>query len=165
MKRTILHAPCALFIVLLTACNSPESKSDPAVMVKSSTVDMGQVRSEIQALENEWAALMVKKDAAALIELYSDDAQSLRPNAPTLKGKAAIKAFFDSAMAISTVQTFNTFQTQDVYGTPDEVTEVGTVTEKDASGKIISTGKYISVFRKVDGKYKCVREIYNADTK
>jgi ketosteroid isomerase-like protein len=43
------------------------------------------------------------------------------------------------------------------------VTEIGTAISKDASGKVIRTGKYMAVWEKRDGKYICIRDIYNSD--
>ncbi len=34
---------------------------------------------------------------------------------------------------------------------------------KDASGKVIRTGKYMAIWEKRDGKYICIRDIYNDD--
>jgi len=51
----------------------------------------------------------------------------------------------------------------EVYGDGDIVTEIGTGTTKDASGEVVRTGKYFVIWKNVDGKYLCFREIYNSD--
>ena len=51
-----------------------------------------------------------------------------------------------------------------VFGDENTVTEVGKMTRKDASGKVVSTGKYMAVWEKRDGKYLCVRDIGNSDS-
>jgi len=38
-------------------------------------------------------------------------------------------------------------------------------TIKDAAGKVISSGKYMAVWEKRNGKFICVRDIYNDDAK
>jgi len=162
MKKTILMSCLAVFI--LSSCSN--NKDDSSVMVKSETVkaDMSSVKTEIQAIENQWADALNKKDINALMALYADDAASMQDGAPTLRGKAAIKANQEKEFAKPDRYASISFQTEDVFGSADEVTEVGTSTEKDAAGKV-STGKYIAVFKKVDGKYLCIREIYNKDAK
>lgn len=53
----------------------------------------------------------------------------------------------------------------DVFAAGDLVVETGKCTFKDASGAVIRTGKYLSLFEKRDGKYVCIRDIYNDDKK
>lgn len=161
MKKTTILVSCLAFFLLLNSC------ANDAALVKSESAkaDMTQVRTEIQNIENQWADALNKKDINALMALYADDAASMQDGAPTLKGKAAIQAQQEKDFADSSRYASISFQTQDVYGTADEVTEVGTSEEKDAAGKVTGTGKYVAVFQKRDGKYKCVREIYNRDSK
>ena len=164
MKKTTILMSC-LAIVMLIACT--DQKSDESAMVQSGApkIDMSAVKAEIQAIENAWADALNKKDINALMALYADDATSMQDGAPTLKSKAAIQAQQEKDFAAPPRYASISFQTQDVFGTPDEVTEVGTSSEKDASGKETGTGKYMAVFAKKDGKYLCIREIYNKDAK
>ena len=136
-------------------------------MVKSEAVatDMSQVRAAIEKIENDWAAALTKKDIDALMALYADDAITMQNDAPSLKGKAAIREQQQKEFAAPARYASISFQTQDIYGTADEVTEVGTSTEKDATGNVIRTGKYMAVFQKRNGNYLCIREIYNRDAK
>ncbi len=166
MKKSNLLASVAFSLAIL-ACNEPAKTDNDSDMVKSESVvtDMSQVRGTIEKIENDWAAALTKKDIDALMALYADDAITMQNDALSLKGKAAIreqqqKDFKDPARYASI-----SFQTQDVYGTADEVTEVGTSSEKDATGNVIRTGKYMAVFQKRNGNYLCIREIYNRDAK
>lgn len=161
MRKSKTLSGCLALFILLGSCGND------AAMVKSETTksDMAQVRTAIQEIENQWADALNKKDIDALMALYADDAASLQDGAPTLRGKAAIQAQQEKDFAAPPKYASISFQTQDVYGTPDEVTEVGTSSMKDAAGKETGTGKYMAVFRKIDGRYKCIREIYNSDSK
>jgi ketosteroid isomerase-like protein len=167
MKKTTILLYCLALFITMSSCEAPVKKDDATTLVKSETAktDMSQVRSEIQTIENEWADALNKKDINALMSLYSDDAISMQDRAPSLKGKAAIQAQQEKDFAAPSRFASISFQTLDLYGTAEDVTEVGTSEEKDVAGKVTGTGKYIAVFQKKDGKYKCVREIYNRDTK
>ena len=59
----------------------------------------------------------------------------------------------------------NISETTDVFGDENTVTEIGRTIRKDASGKVKSTGKYVSIWKKVDGKFIVVREMWNDDSK
>jgi hypothetical protein len=80
-------------------------------------------------------------------------------------GKAAILADITEGLAKKAVGTTVNYEVQDVFGDENFVTEVGKSTVKDSTGKVISTGKYMAVWEKRDGKYICIRDIYNNDTK
>ncbi|MDQ3843928.1 MAG: nuclear transport factor 2 family protein [Bacteroidota bacterium] len=162
-KSTILFGCLALLI--LFSCET--KKDDSSAMVKSETtsVDMSAVKADIQAIENEWAAAQNAKDITRLMALYADDAVSMPDGEPMLSGKAAIQAKQEKDFTAPAKYASIAFETLDVYGTADEVTEVGKTRYLDAAGKETGAGKYVAVFQKKDGKYKCVREIYNKDSK
>jgi ketosteroid isomerase-like protein len=164
MKQVSLLLSFLALSILCTSCDGT-AKNEEAAMVKSESTeaDMSAVKTEIQSLENAWADAMMKKDVNALVALYSDDAVSMQDGAPTLTGKAAIQAQIEKDFAAPPRFASIAFQTLNVYGRPDEVTEVGTSVEKDESGKVLRSGKYMVVFKKMDGKYKAVSEIYNKD--
>lgn len=167
MKKTTMLTSCLALFILLSSCDSAEKKDESPVVVKSESAktDMATVRTEIEAIEKEWSDAMNKKDVNALMALYTEDATSLQDGGPTLVGKAAMQAQMEKDFAAPARYASISFKTLDIYGSPEEVTEVGTSSEKDAAGKETGTGKYMAIFVKKDGKYKCIREIYNKDSK
>jgi hypothetical protein len=84
---------------------------------------------------------------------------------PTIVGKAAILEDIRSGLAKKAAGTTVAYETLEVYGDENTVSEIGQSTVKDASGKINSTGKHMAVWEKRDGKYICIRDIYNNDVK
>lgn len=164
-----LRAVPMCIALLLTSCSEPQPEpaaTEPAPAVaEPAKPDLAQIRTEIQAIENAWAAAINAKDVNAIMGLYADDAVSLPDDAPMLVGKAAIQKYQDEQRAKSPAGQVVSFETLDVYGDGITVTEVGKETTKDASGKVVHTGKYMAVFEKRDGKYLCIREIYNDDSK
>jgi uncharacterized protein (TIGR02246 family) len=167
MKRTILSAICAATVLLVSSCNNEAKQTTPQAVATTETAkpDLAQIRTEIQAIENEWAAAQNAKDINKLMALYADDAVSMPDGAPTLSGKAAIRAQQEKDFAGAPTYASIAFETQDVYGDGNVVTEVGKTIYKDANGKAIRNGKYMAVFEKRNGKYLCIREIYNKDFK
>jgi len=53
---------------------------------------------------------------------------------------------------------------KDAWGDENSVTEVGVYELNAADGSQIDKGKYISIFKRVDGKLKPVRDIWNSDS-
>lgn len=157
---------CLAFCFIVISCNAPkEDKTAEVAPVEAAATDMVKLKADVQALETAWAAAANAQDTATLLALYADDAKSLVNNKPTVEGKEALLAEiiegFKNRVNGSTVA----YEVMDVYGDENTVTEVGKSTTKDAKGKVTYTGKYMAVWEKRDGKYLCVREIYNDDVK
>ena len=149
-------------------CNSsPDKKTSVEPVVTEEIVvveaDMASIKAEIQALESAWAAADNARDADAIAEFYSDDAISMSNNAPMTKGKASIKKEIEEGQAKRAKGETVSYNTLEVFGDENLVTEIGTGTSKDASGKVIRTGKYMAIWEMRDGKYVCIRDIYNDD--
>jgi uncharacterized protein (TIGR02246 family) len=154
--------------LLSVSCNStPDKKTSVEPVVTEERIidepDMASIKGEIQDLESAWAAADNARDADAIAKFYSDDAISLSNNAPMTKGKSAIQKEIEDGMGKRAEGETVTYNTLEVFGDENLVTEIGTGTSKDASGKVIRTGKYMAIWEKRDGKYICIRDIYNND--
>jgi uncharacterized protein (TIGR02246 family) len=165
LKIATLSLAISFFTI---GCNSqPDKKTEmePALTAEPVVVkaDMASIKAEIQALENDWAAADNARDANAIAAFYSDDAMSMSNNAPMKVGKAAIQKEMEESLAKRAQGETVAYETLEVFGDENTVTEIGTAISKDASGKVIRTGKYIAIWEKRDGKYICIRDIYNTD--
>lgn len=160
---------CIAFSLFSVACSSPapEEAAAPEEMAPSVVAEpnMGAIKAEIQALETAWGAADNAGDVAALLAFYTDDAVSMGSGAPMAVGKAAIQKELEAGMASKPAGSTVSYEVLDVFGDENTVTEVGKTTRTDASGKVISTGKYMAIWEKRDGKYLCVRDISNSDSK
>jgi uncharacterized protein (TIGR02246 family) len=160
---------CITLSLFSVACNPPatEEKAAPEVITApvAATPDMAAIKDEIQGLENAWASADNAGDVAALLAFYADDAVSMGGGSPMAVGKAAIQKEIEASMATRPAGTTVKYEVLDVFGNENTVTEVGKTTRMDASGKVISSGKYMAVWEKRDGKYLCVADISNNDAK
>lgn len=152
VKKTLF----AGILTLIIACNS--KKEEPVV------VDKAQIKKDIQAKENEFAATYnagILKD----IGYYADDAVSYYQNAAPLVGKAAIVDFLVSDISSNTNKI--SFTTGDVFVSDDgkQVLETGVFQVKDSTDAVINKGNYMSFFEKRNGKYVCVRDMSASDMK
>jgi predicted component of type VI protein secretion system len=82
-KTTKLFTVLAFFIFIISACSTKEKEEE--------ALDMEQVKIEIQALEDAYAAGEKAKDAAAVANYYRENAVSYSRNKEPIKGKAAIQ--------------------------------------------------------------------------
>jgi len=161
MKKTtrfsFLFAAFAAIALFATSCK--QSAHD------SAKPDLAQIRTEIQALENAYAAGLNAKNASAVIMYYADDAISMVNNAPIAVGHDAILKMVQDEIASDTTNTTVSFEVVDVFASGDLVVETGKATYTDQTGNVTKTGKYMSLFEKRDGRYVCIRDIYNDDKK
>ncbi len=168
-KNFFKLATLGLAISLFTiGCGSPSDKkndTEPAITADPVEVkaDMTSIKTEIQDLESAWAAADNARDVNAVLAFYSDDAISLSNNAPMAKGKTAIQKEMEVGLAKKAEGETVSYNTIEVFGDESTVTEIGTAISKDASGKVIRSGKYMAIWEKRDGKYICIRDIYNND--
>ena len=170
LKFSKCATACIAFFFLTTGCN--ESTADKTSDAKNNTTqevsakaDPAALKAEIQGLETAWANADNARDVSALAAFYSDDAVSLANNAPMLVGNAAIKKDLETSLAKRPKGVTTSYDVMDVFGGGDYVTEVGKTIRKDSTGKIITTGKYMAIWEKRGGKWVCIRDISNNDTK
>jgi len=141
-----------------------EGKSDTTEMM-ASNADPAQLKNEIQALETAWSDADNARDVNALAAFYSDDAVSMSNEKPMIIGNAAIKKDMEEGLAKRTKGAKVSYEVMDVYGAGNYATEVGKTTRMDSTGKVTSTGKYMAVWEKRNGKWICIRDISNEDAK
>lgn len=144
-----------IVIAGMVACEAPAPKE---------TIDMDEVRSEIQSMEDAYAEAANANDAEAIAAYFADDAVRLPPNQPMIKGKEDIIANLKENVADDDGGTIK-FEIVDLYAAGDYAVEIGSWVSTDTAGTE-TTGKYMSLFEKQeDGQYKCIRDIWNANEK
>jgi uncharacterized protein (TIGR02246 family) len=145
---------CGILSLFVLACNAPAAKS----------VDLEKVKTEIQAMEDAYAAAEKAKDAAAVVAYYSDDAVSYHQNEEPSVGKDAIKARLEKRFASDNTGNTNVYKVVDLFGEGNMLVEIGSYTTYNPSGEEVEKGHYMSYLQKKDGKYVCVRDM-SANTK
>lgn len=143
---------------LLNACNQTTTTGEPVAVLNQDSVKM-----QITALETAYGEASNARDAESVAAYYADDAQSLAADEPTRVGKEAILAGIQKEMASDTTGSTISFEVTGVWACGEYATETGTSTVKDKDGKVITTGKYMTLFEKRNGKYVAIRDIWNRD--
>lgn len=158
MRNKIIKG--ALLVSMLTLLFSCNTKKEEAA---APTVDKEQIKKEIQAKEDEFAATY---NAGELKDIgyYADDATTFFQNRPPLVGKPAIVEFLKSDLKTSSSNKIS-FQTNDVFVSNDgnQVVEVGSYKVVDSTNTTVNSGNYMSLFEKRDGRYVCVRDMSASD--
>jgi len=111
-------------------------------------------------MRDVWQSALDAQDPAGLAAIYAEDGALLPPNSETMSGRAAIEAYWTEFQASGIgIEIKDT----EVYAQGDVGYKVGTFTATDPGGATIDEGKYVEIWRHVDGKWQLHRDIWNSD--
>ena len=143
---------------------SADIKPDSSATVAVKT-DPAKLKAEIQEQESAFAVADNARDGKTIAAFYSEDAVSMGDDQPSSVGREAIQKDVEKYLAKRQKGSTVSYDVQDAYGCDNYATEVGKTTRKDSTGKILSTGKYMAIWEKRNGKWLCIRDISNDDAK
>lgn len=128
------------------------------------TADSADVAA-LQAVTQSWVQAYNAGDADAVSALYADDATLMPPDNSSAVGKAAIRNFFITDIGASqhAGYKFSITGTSGDGVAGDWGWLSGSYTVADAAGHAVDGGKFLSVFKKVDGKWLLLRDTWNSD--
>jgi uncharacterized protein (TIGR02246 family) len=169
MKQLLAPLFLCASLILIMSCNEKKADSTTTATSDTSTVtamkpDNAQLKQEIQAIETAYANAQNSGDINAVAAYYANDAVTMPDGMPMMVGNEAIKKDLEEGAAKNKGTTVS-YEVLDAFGCENYVTEIGKSTRKDSTGNIKSTGKYMAVWEKRDGKWICIRDIGNGDTK
>ena len=162
-KSQLLFSVAAL---LLTACQDGGKPAiDAAEANRTAAVDAGADEQAIRGHVAHWLELVKAKDAAGIANLYAEDGAVMPPNAPIGKGRTAIQQTWASMMETPGFDLNIVPEQVLVASSGDMALDRGTYSLKLAPGgkAQTDTGKYVVVWRKIDGEWKAAADIFNSD--
>ena len=120
--------------------------------------------SKINEVTQTFVKAALTKDWATVAALYVDDAVLNPPNAPAVKGRAAIRAWMEKFPPLTNFKASNV----KVEGHDDLAYVLGTYTmtiaPPGAPGPVNDSGKYVEIRRKQpDGRWLIAVDIFNSD--
>ena len=116
------------------------------------------IRAQIESANAQIASAFKRGDATALANFYTSEAQLLPANSDFVRGAAAIRTFWQSA--IDTGLTGASLETIDVEGHGDTAIEIGRYRLLAAGDVVADQGKYIVVWKNDNGAWKLHRDIW-----
>lgn len=147
MKKIAIGIGACLLVANLCVVLTIFAQEDVAAAINAGNAKL------MQALANQ--------DAAAATNCYTADAQLLPPGAPLVEGHAAIEQYWTAGIGAGAGGL--KLVSGEVRDWDDEAYEVGTYTIALDDGTVADTGKYIVLWKRVDGEWKLHRDIWNSD--
>ena len=114
----------------------------------------------LKAMRDVWQSAYDAKDATAMAEIYAENGAVMPPNSESVNGRAAIEDFFAGFHASGLGVEI---QDNETYAHGDVGYKVGTYTISDADGANIDEGKYVEIWRYIDGTWQMRRDIFNSN--
>jgi uncharacterized protein (TIGR02246 family) len=155
-------------ILLLAACTrnaSPTPESAKAGSTKPAA-SRAEEEASLRSTDIAWSEAAGKRDAEAVAGFMTDDGSTLPPNEPILTGKDAVRKGWQDMLSLkdSEVKWEPTQVQVSQSGDMGFTTGTYTLTFTDSSGsKVYDKGKYLVMWKKVDGKWKCYLDMYSSD--
>ena len=164
MTRSLLLL--SVSALLLPACQVSETPANDAAEVNApAAAEAGADEQAIRTQVDRWVQLIKAMDAAGIATLYAEDGAVMPPNAPIGKGRAAIQQTWASMMQTPGFDLAIVPEQIIVSSSGDMALDRGTYRLAIAPGGTpqTDTGKYVVVWRKVDGEWKAAADIFNSD--
>ncbi len=116
-------------------------------------------RQDIDNVNQRLSQAVQDGDAAAAAALYTEDGKFLAPNADFFSGRDAIQGFFQGAIDGGIKGLNLTTLELEIQG--DSAHEVGTYELVADGGVVADSGKFIVIWKRVDGSWRLHRDMIN----
>ena len=119
----------------------------------------------IIAVADQYVKATLAGDAKAIAALYTEDAVEMPPNAPPVKGRAAIQQMYEMRFKAVKVGNFSVAHLNS-RSSGDAGYDVGTYRQTltpTGGTEMKDTGKYAVILKRVGGSWKIAYAIYNSD--
>ena len=145
-------------LLALSACNKPAPRQ--------TSVNRADEEKALRETDMSWADAASKKNLESVTSFYTVDATQLPPNAPVVVGPDALKKGWTDIFAMKDLA----LKWQPTMVQVADSGEIGytsgtfTMEFTDPNGvKVSDKGKYLEVWKKVDGKWKCHYDMFSSD--
>lgn len=122
---------------------------------------LAEVRAAIEAGNRTLCEAIARQNAEQAASVYLPDATIYPSGAPTVTGRKAIGDFLAGVGDLGVAELV--LDTVDVDFKKTLAVESGTWKTKGPDTKVLSRGRYLVVWKKVDGAWRIWRDIWNED--
>jgi len=149
-----------LLAVLATVACADVPRSEP--------VDLTAFRAGVDSAANRLLAALRANASDSLMALMAEDVVLMPPNEPVLKGKAAVRSWYDQFLTQLRTSSLTTTDREVLIG-GEWATELATfewrLVPVAGGSPVVDRGSYVQVWHhEPDGQWLFTREIWNSTT-
>jgi len=159
--------PLVFLLCLTFSCQKAEEVAEEVKAEQEEAkevMDLVQVRQLIEETNIKFGEFVQAGDASALASLYTEDTTLLPPpNAPMIKGREGVEAYWATGFQQGFKELVLT--TVEVMAMGDMVCEIGNADatfQPEGMEAFKDIGKYLVIWKNVDGTWKIYIDIYNS---
>ncbi|MCP4327713.1 MAG: DUF4440 domain-containing protein [Alphaproteobacteria bacterium] len=136
-----------------------------AIAIAAAPVSAGDARQELDALNADWVKLFKDKDAAAIAAFYADDGLFLPPNAAPIQGQGPIGEMWTTLTQMPGVAFSIATERLEIAASGDLAYDYGVydLAYDGDNGRVTDRGKYVVVWKRVDGGWRVAADIFNSN--
>ena len=158
MTQSTLLRFCVLASVLASSCDGPAPASSRAALPP---FDLDATRRLIGEQNARFTQAHLTGDIALIDSMFAPDAKSFPPGAAAVTGLQAMHDF--TVEYIKAGLTDFREESTDFYGNADFVVDAGTYVVTYGPEHVTERGKYLNVWKQVNGSWKIQSNIWNSD--
>ena len=164
MKKLLTIIPLVFLLCFTFGCQKGEEVAEEVKTeqeVPKEEIALAQVRQSIAEANIEFGEAVRSGDAAALANLYTEDARLISPESEVFRGREGVEAYWAGALQSGLKDVV--LITVEVMGKDDMVCELGRADltiQPEGKAEIKAKGKYMVIWKKaVDGTWKIYQDI------
>lgn len=135
----------------------------------------GKPDSNLTKIAEAFVKAFNAKDSKTVADFYAEDAVLMPPNVPAVKGRAAIQTYFEGLfkqgitdLRLSPIEATVVGQHAFDAGTSSLQVRAGNssgllLTGVGGGGAVRSDGKYVVIYKRIQGQWKIAYDIFNDD--
>lgn len=118
------------------------------------------IRRDIRRADDDFEAAFARGDSKGLANLYTEDGMLLPAGTDFISGKEKIAGFWQAVMDMGIKRAELEIIETEQHG--DTAIEMSRYRLSGADGELMDEGKYIVVWKQVDGSWKLHRDIWTS---
>lgn len=116
------------------------------------------VKAEIQKVNRQFEDAMAAKNVDQLSEMYTENAVVAPPNRPLVRGRDGVREMYAAGL---TGMDRIELETAEIRAFGDQAVEMGE-SKVYAGEEVVEEGRYMAVWRNVNGQWQIDREVWNS---
>jgi len=148
--------------VLAAGCNNHHTVSGATQNNSAGQLDLKAMKKVIEEKNNRFTRAHLTGDTATIDNMFTEDARSFPPNAEAAVGRPAIARLTTDFLTYG-LKEFSETSTA-LYGNNDYLVDEGTYYMTYGKDSTVEKGKYINVWKNINGDWKIYSNIWNTNT-
>ncbi len=161
MKHTSRFLFVAALVGMSTLGCTAENHASTATRKDDASFDLSATRKIINEKNARFTNAHVIGDSVGMMDIFTDDARVLAPNADPVTGREAIEVMTSEYLKFGITEFRE--ETTAFYGNEDLLIDQGNYVMVYGPEKTTEHGKYLNVWRQVNGEWKIYSNMWNTN--